>query len=447
MGRRRRFRRPWKPRRLLLRRPSRLRSHAGRPGHADPQGGTTPPSCRGRGCRGRQLGHPVGRGLQVDRCPDEQAGGHGLPLRPGVDDHRRRDRQQLLPAAQPPARLDHREPDGLRYLAGWRPVLVDRPRPVLLRQANTAFVPDNPAQNSGVSVFQTISAGRNVFGQRPQWSWIYQDGLNDPNVAGYKSAGLDANNPVAMGRCAGRPGWCVNGIVAFQNGLIGSARGSNTALNASTTQLESGMVRHLHRRDQQRRIRARDGVGHGQRARPHRGGGARGHVQQLRPGAARQEVYWGEWRAAYPGLPNLGNIGFMKVVGYVDLPDMKAPTAISVTTGWNPWINLNAGRARPHAERGSQPRDLHQRREQGQVPAQGRRRRGGVQVGAEGDLRRPEAPLAYYLKVYFGTRARLRPHRLGRTGRQPVAVSCPARARADAHDHQDGQPGARCPPR
>ena len=41
----------------------------------------------------------------------------------------------------------------------------------------------------------------------------------------------------------------------------------------------------------------------------------------------------------YPGLTNLGNLGFMKVLGYVDLPDMKAPTGIAVTTGWNPWMS------------------------------------------------------------------------------------------------------------
>ncbi len=37
------------------------------------------------------------------------------------------------------------------------------------------------------------------------------------------------------------------------------------------------------------------------------------------------------------GLPILGNTGFTKLLGYVELPDMKAPTDISVTTGWNPF--------------------------------------------------------------------------------------------------------------
>ena len=54
--------------------------------------------------------------------------------------------------------------------------------------------------------------------------------------------------------------------------------------------------------------------------------------------------WWGEWRGVYPGLPNLGNVAYMKVLGYVPLPaDMKAPTEISVTTGMSRSAYLQAG--------------------------------------------------------------------------------------------------------
>ncbi len=211
--------------------------------------------------------------------------------------------------------------------------------PYYSNMANTAFVADNPAQHLGVSVFQAVAAGNNVFMQRPQISWIYQDGMNDPNVAGYKRAGLDVGNPVALGRCAGRPGWCVESIVAFQNGLIGTARGSNTALNASTAQLESGLVPTavavtnsgefaLVTVWDPANLRARVAVV-----------ALASLCNYCTPAEPAKEPFWGDWRAAYPGLPNLGNYAFMKVIGYVDLPDMKAPTEISVTTGWNPWTN------------------------------------------------------------------------------------------------------------
>ena len=44
-------------------------------------------------------------------------------------------------------------------------------------------------------------------------------------------------------------------------------------------------------------------------------------------------MYWKEWMAAYPGLPNIGNIAFMKILGYVDLPGVTAPTEIAATSG------------------------------------------------------------------------------------------------------------------
>ncbi|MEJ7687550.1 MAG: hypothetical protein WKG52_11435 [Variovorax sp.] len=211
--------------------------------------------------------------------------------------------------------------------------------PYYSNMANTAFVADNPAQHLGVSVFQAVAAGNNIFMQRPQISWIYQDGINDPNVSGYKQAGLDVGNPVALGRCAGRPGWCVESIVAFQNGLIGTARGSNTALNASTAQLESGLVPTAVALTNSgefalvtvwdpANLRARVAVI-----------ALASLCNNCTPAEPAKEPFWGDWRAAYPGLPNLGNYAFMKVIGYVDLPDMKAPTEISVTTGWNPWTN------------------------------------------------------------------------------------------------------------
>ncbi len=37
----------------------------------------------------------------------------------------------------------------------------------------------------------------------------------------------------------------------------------------------------------------------------------------------------------------MGNIAFMKILGYVDLPGMTAPTEIAVTTGLNQWLTLD----------------------------------------------------------------------------------------------------------
>jgi hypothetical protein len=45
--------------------------------------------------------------------------------------------------------------------------------------------------------------------------------------------------------------------------------------------------------------------------------------------------WWHEWMGVYPGLPNMGNTAFMKVLGYIDIPGMNAPTEIAVTTGFD----------------------------------------------------------------------------------------------------------------
>ena len=50
--------------------------------------------------------------------------------------------------------------------------------------------------------------------------------------------------------------------------------------------------------------------------------------------------WWHEWMGVYPGLPNQGNIAYMKIMGYVDLPGINAPTEIAVTTGLHPWKTL-----------------------------------------------------------------------------------------------------------
>ncbi|MET0542156.1 MAG: hypothetical protein ABWZ88_10405, partial [Variovorax sp.] len=169
-------------------------------------------------------------------------------------------------------------------------------------------------------------------------------GLDEINALAYKAAGGDASNPVAVGRCYGRPGWCMNSVMVFQGGLIGAAQ-SNTAKNRATAQLAPGKVPTavaLSNSNEFAFITVWDTVN------------LRGEIAVValtglcegcttgNPGGFYD--YWGEWKGVYPGLPNLGNFASMKVLGYVALPaDMKAPTEISVTTGMSRMAYLPAG--------------------------------------------------------------------------------------------------------
>ena len=297
--------------------------------------------------------------------------------------------------------------------------------PYFSNNANVAFVADNPAAYVGVSIFQQLSAVHNVFMQAPQIGRIYPEGINDPNARNY-----GVNNPVAMGRCAGRPGWCVNSVVAYQNGLVGTARGSNTALNESKAQLDAGMVP---------TAVAVTNSGEFALVTVWDTANVRGRVAVIAltglcnsctVAAPNRETYWGEWNAAYPGLPNLGNFGYMKLLGYVELPDMKAPTEISATTGIDPWSN---GYNTTSASRDALNLSVESNRQTfvGGVNANTYARAGMAVVVSKSERKVAFIDLkplfAYYRKMYFGTPADFaRTRSVGDGGLWPFTFSAAA---------------------
>lgn len=201
---------------------------------------------------------------------------------------------------------------------------------------HTAYVADNPATHVGMSNLQALSMAHNTFAQKPEPSWTTElsNGVNEIAAVGYLNKGLDAREPVAVGRCYGRSGWCMNSLMVFQNGLIGTA-GSNTGSNRATVQLASGKVPTaiaVTGSNEFALVTVWDTVNlKGQIAVIALAGLCNG----CDPDNQSTWYYnWGEWNGVYPGLPNLGNTAYMKVLGYVDLPDgMRSPTEISASTG------------------------------------------------------------------------------------------------------------------
>ncbi|HSV60320.1 MAG TPA: hypothetical protein VLJ19_15600, partial [Variovorax sp.] len=111
---------------------------------------------------------------------------------------------------------------------------------------NAVYVPDAPADRVGVADIQTLAQTFNTFSQRPQPAPLWA-GKNPPTNAFYgvddfHGAALNARNPVAAARCYGRPGWCLESVVAYQNGLLATAIGSNTSQNRASTQLPANKV-------------------------------------------------------------------------------------------------------------------------------------------------------------------------------------------------------------
>lgn len=267
--------------------------------------------------------------------------------------------------------------------------------------ANVAFVADDPSQSPGVSVFQQIAVSRNVFSQLPQISRIYEDGIKDPNI---RALNLGAVRPTAMGRCDGRPGWCVNSIVAFQDGTIANARGSNTALNQAILKLDANMVPTavaVSNSAEFAMVTVWDTVNQRGRVAVIALTGLCNGCSVAEPA---REQYWGEWKEAHPGLANLGNIGYMKLLGYVELPGMTAPTEIAISTGWNPW------EGRTSDERDNLPLSTESNRQtfmDGGVNQNAYAKTGMAVVISKTDRKAAFIDLRplfqYYKKMYFGT--------------------------------------------
>ncbi|MBT2321858.1 hypothetical protein J7E62_05730 [Variovorax paradoxus] len=214
-------------------------------------------------------------------------------------------------------------------------------------QSSVVFLADDPLQRAGVGDLQASAFEANTYAQKPQLPWQHGGGgLDSINVAKYRAAGLLPNDgsarPVAAGRCSGPAGNCPSSVIAFQNGLLATT-GSNTAHNLATAQLAPNKVPTavaMTSNSEFAFVTVWDTA-------ELKGQVAVVALAGLCDGCKLEGPYyewWSEWQGVYPGLPNMGNIAFMKVLGYVDLPpDMKAPTEIAATTGMHPFNTVLGG--------------------------------------------------------------------------------------------------------
>lgn len=199
------------------------------------------------------------------------------------------------------------------------------------------YVADNPSQRIGVTALQATSTDHGTFTQKPELPWVYYGGgLDAEETLYWKQSPQNkvVQNPVCSANAMGKPGWAVQPITCFQNGFMATA-GFNTMKNKSSCQLPSGLVPSaiaitssnefalvtcwdVPNKRGVLAIVALCGLGHAATIQNQDSGEANG--------------WWGEWNEAHPGLPNLGNLVFMKCVGVINLPGMVAPTEISATT-------------------------------------------------------------------------------------------------------------------
>ncbi|MEJ8857234.1 hypothetical protein WKW79_21840 [Variovorax robiniae] len=222
-------------------------------------------------------------------------------------------------------------------------------------QANAAFVADSAAR-VGITDFQTTNHVLGTFAQLPQLSWThYGGGLDSISILAYKAAGIVDGSPIAVTRCGGRAGFCPSGLAVFQNGVIATV-GNNTATNKATVKLpaqkvptgiamtngsEFALVTVWDTDALKGQVAVVALAGLCDNCNPFN--------RNANGSYSAWYNWWREWSGVYPGLPNAGNIAFMKILGYVDLvaPDgsaMNAPTEITVTTGLDPFHTMAQAR-------------------------------------------------------------------------------------------------------
>lgn len=208
------------------------------------------------------------------------------------------------------------------------------------------------AKDPGVYHFSSLLMAKGMFSESPQKTWQFYGLINDLAVGdknGVNDKGVALNGgaiekPVAMAR--GFSGWSEDAIMIFNFGLVATG-GTYTGrtyeylkfppnkrpVGVAVTNNNEFALFTVWDTDAFKSQVAVVALAQG----PFDDGG---------------ESFWGDWTEVYPGLSNYGLYHFMKLLGYIDLPGIKAATEISATSDFNleqelPYAGWYAGHKQP----------------------------------------------------------------------------------------------------
>jgi tetrahydromethanopterin S-methyltransferase subunit B len=189
------------------------------------------------------------------------------------------------------------------------------------------------ASDPGVTPLLTLDLSAGTIAEKPQTAWVFGNATTNPQLNNHVAAngGVMPTQPIAMGRCSEHD--CAQSLVAFQNGLIASV-GMNTASHSASVKLPEGKVPTaiaITSNSEFALVTIWDTKN------------LKGQVAVIALGSLADGSQVGgpydssdmSWHGLYPGLRNMSNFVFMKLLGFVDLPDMKAPTEISAVTDFS----------------------------------------------------------------------------------------------------------------
>lgn len=212
-------------------------------------------------------------------------------------------------------------------------------------QGQVAYVPTTPG--AGIATLEMLAMGHQTFSYRPQLSWtMYTAGNPDPNVTRedwVAMNGAPITGAVAVARTYARGEASANSIAVFQSGLVGTF-GPNTARAAVSLQLPAGKVPTaiaITGNNEFALVTVWDTAAQ------------RGQLAVIALGGQHPNIaigdtweFWGfDWSELYPGFMNYAYYTYMKLLGFIDLPDLAAPTEISASLDYrsNEWLQLPGG--------------------------------------------------------------------------------------------------------
>ncbi|MBE7463471.1 MAG: hypothetical protein HS116_08200 [Planctomycetes bacterium] len=179
----------------------------------------------------------------------------------------------------------------------------------------TGYLPDDLAK-PGLDRMHFLSAGHNCISFKPEHSWL-ERARPDPGIARWPAG--DGYQPVAMTRshCM----WNCDALVVFRNGVIGATGNFTSHDTHPFVQLPAHKVPvaiSITNRSEFAVVAVWD-VNE-----------LKGQLAVIALGGMHKTglmALW-DWHYSHPGLFNLGGYHFMKLLGYVDLPGMAAPSAL-----------------------------------------------------------------------------------------------------------------------
>lgn len=194
----------------------------------------------------------------------------------------------------------------------------------------------------GVSDYCTWETASNVTQTKAEFPWqYYGGGPTSRNHESYRTQGFNVTYPVAIGRGEGYPTWGNSALIAHRDGRV-TTNGQINSSNRASVQLADGLV--------PTSVCQLNSCEFGFVACWDTKNGV-GKVAVIAQAGTPEGCYlgdedngkwWsyrGEWRRTFPGMPNYGNISFLKTIGYIDLPsDMRCPTSIVAST-FQSWQN------------------------------------------------------------------------------------------------------------